>query len=306
MIAYYYPTTIICLDDNKGFLRAISNNLKGNNFEVETYVDPDQVQNILDNANISDSNNNLVQEIDGVLLGDRAININISNISKQRSLIKKSNNISVLLIDNDMPQIQGLDFLDQLNNNKTYRILLTGQEVDNKVISAFNSGVIDSYINKSDINLVDNLIVQINEGINKYFSKSSLLIQQVIASDKSRSTALSSACFNQFFTKIIRQKNIVEYYLIDAQGSYLMVDKLGNKYTLLILEQENALAHLDLLQENGIEECESENVILQKKMLYFNDQDTLGNNFYELDERISNLDGYMYKIFDGDILNFMR
>ena len=41
-------------------------------------------------------------------------------------------------------------------------------------------------------------------------------------------------------------------------------------------------------------------------MLYFNDQDKLGNNFYELDEKISNLDGYMYKIFDGDILNFMR
>jgi len=273
MIAYYFPTKVILLDDNESFLRAIRGNLKYNNFKIETYVNPNNVKDVLSNNNLSKFNDNLVKATDGILLGDRAINVNLSNIIKIHSRINAKDQVSVLVIDNDMPQIKGLDFLNKLKNKDVYRILLTGKVNDQEVIKAFNDGLINSYINKADINLADNLLIKINEGIKNYFSKSSILVQQIIASDKSRPTVLSNIHFEKFFLEIVRKKNIDEYYLIDAQGSYLMIDKLGNKYTLLILEHENSLAHLDILQENGIEEYISNKVISKKIMLYCHSSD---------------------------------
>jgi len=306
MIAYYFPTKVILLDDNESFLRAIQENLKYNNFKIETHLNPNNVKNILCNGNLSKFNDNVFKETDGILLGDRAINVNLSNIIKLHSLRKETDHVSVLVIDNEMPQIKGLEFLKQLENKDAYRILLTGHVNDQQVISAFNEGLIDSYINKADINLSDNLLMTINAGIKKYFSKSSILIQQVIESDKSRPTALSDVNFEEFFFKLVRKKSIEEYYLIDAQGSYLMIDKLGNKYTLLILDYENSLAHLDMLQENGIEEYISNKVISKKTMLYCHSSKTKKITFFELNEKIPNLNGFMYKIYDGDILKLLR
>jgi CheY-like chemotaxis protein len=306
MIAYYFPTKVILLDDNESFLRAIQENLKYNSFKIETHVNPNKVKNILCNGNLSKFNDNVFKETDGILLGDRAINVNLSNIIKLHSLGKETAHVSVLVIDNEMPQIKGLEFLKQLENKDVYRILLTGQVNDQQVISAFNKGLIDSYINKADINLSDKLLIAINAGIKKYFSKFSILIQQVIESDRSRPTALSDIHFEEFFFTIVRKKNIKEYYLIDAQGSYLMIDKLGNKYTLLILDHKNSLAHLDVLQENGIEEYISNKVILKKIMLYCYSSETKETKFFELDKKIPNLDGFMYRIYDGDILKLLR
>lgn len=302
MIIYSYPVKVILVDDNIEFLEVLSLNLKNKNFFVEAFSDVCLVRTLLEKYP-----SKLYSEFDvkdGDFLGEKAISVNIEEVRNVYSNKNQNKEFVVLVIDNNMPKKNGIDFLKTINESNVYKILLTGETEESTVIEAFNAGIIDGYISKADTALYEKLPQQITKGINKYFKNRSDLLVKSIIHDSTRITALSSNVYKNFVYNIIQQYNIIEYYLLDTQGSYIMFGSEGRVYTLLILGEDSAKAHLDIAIEEGCSKELLESAKLNQGKIYSNYKTKDSIEFLLLDKKIKSLEGFVYKMFDGDILDF--
>ena len=302
MIIYSYPVKILLIDDNEEFLKVLSRNLESKKFLIETYSNSLQAEKILEN-NTSNSQNDFNIK-DGDKLGERSINVNINGIKDIYSDNIKNNEFVVLVIDNEMPNRNGIELLKTVFMPNMYKILLTGETQEQEIIEAFNAGIIDSYISKADMDLYEKLPQQIEKGINCYFEKKSNLLKKAIVYDKTRSTALSSQVYIDYISDFIKKHKIIEYYLIDSQGSYIMFGPQKEIFTLLILGEDNGQAHLDIAIEEGCREDMLTAARLNIGKIYSFHKDANNIQFFLLDEVIPSLRGFHYKIYEGDILDF--
>ena len=149
-----------------------------------------------------------------------------------------------------MPSQDGLEFAKQIRKNcKDLKIvMLTGEATDKLAIEAFNEGAIDRFIKKSSSNFTTTLNKTIYELQKEYFcdlSKSTVLTLAV-----NQNCCLGDEAFISFFNKLIRQKNIVEYYLVDELGSFLLLDTMGNHSFLVVKSDSVVNAYSDIAQDN--------------------------------------------------------
>lgn len=100
--------------------------------------------------------------------------------------------ISVLLIDYHMPDIQGINFLGKIQHLPIKSALITG-EINYQIgIDAFNSGLVDAYLRKDDpdfSNKIQNIVRDLEW---KYFTDMSNVI-----------TTLSDFSYLNFFVTLL-------------------------------------------------------------------------------------------------------
>ncbi len=131
-----------------------------------------------------------------------------------------------------MPKINGIEMCRKLQNYPFRKILLTGK-ADNKIaVSAFNEGVIDKFIQKGSVGMVKSVDNAVDIAKSAFFKKhSDPFIAALSAETK---TILNEDEFFPLFKKIIKSKRIIEYYLIDKFGSFLMLDEDANCFFLIV------------------------------------------------------------------------
>jgi CheY-like chemotaxis protein len=146
--------------------------------------------------------------------------------------------ISVVIIDYAMPGMDGLEFCRQLENQHIKKILLTGQADEKLAIQAFNEGLIHRYVKKSDINaahLITKSIYELQlayfQGMSEKMGQERGMVQPVCLQDQA---------FVSLFQTICDEHKIIEYYLMDSSGSFLMLDEDANT-SMLIVKRESDL-----------------------------------------------------------------
>jgi CheY-like chemotaxis protein len=65
--------------------------------------------------------------------------------------------VAAVVVDYEMPDIDGIRFLSSINDAACTRVLLTGAAGDRQAINAFNAGLIDFYLRKSDAAMPEKL-----------------------------------------------------------------------------------------------------------------------------------------------------
>jgi CheY-like chemotaxis protein len=288
MIAYLYPVRVMAIDDNIEFLKVLLLHLESHNFSIDTYSEGTKAEKVLQNYKENLNNSFTVQ--DGDAIGERSINVNISEIKNIYQDVVKKKELAVVIMDNSMPDKKGLEILKTVNNANLYKILLTGETEEQEIISAFNAGVIDGYVSKSSINLYEILLQQVIKGIKRYFTNKSNLLVKAIVDDKTRSTAVPTREYQEFIINFIQQYKIMEYYLLDSQGSIIMFGPEEKVYTLLILGDDNAQAHLDIAIEEGCSKKLLDIAKNQKGKIYSIYKQEENTKFLLLDEQIENFE----------------
>ncbi len=155
---------------------------------------------------------------------------------------------SVLVVDYSMPQMNGVEFCAALRHLPCKKILFTGAADEKIAVDAFNRGLIDRYIKKSDDNALDRLEAEIGALEHEFFCARSDTLRDVLALH--HYTFVCDPAFAALVQRLTEQHGIVEHYLFPNPAGMLLIDRDG-KARLLVVETDESLgAHYEMAVDN--------------------------------------------------------
>lgn len=224
----FFPSTALFLDDSRDFLLNFVLQLD-ESVAYRTFNNPQGALDYIHHKNC---------ELD--VLKQDVCEVSVSRLySAIHSEVYNPNRfseVSVVVVDYAMPGMNGLEFCRRIENNNIKKILLTGQADEKLAIEAFNEGLIHRYIKKSDANAAELITKSIYELQLQYFQAMSNIIVRMLSLPSPK--CLQDKNFAHFFRTFCQENGIVEYYLADDCGSFLMLDDDANTSFLIVKNQQ--------------------------------------------------------------------
>ena len=250
---YYYPTTVLLLDDSEDFLTNFSLQLQ-NKLAVKLYSRPQSalayLKNLDDSSHVSYRVFSNAQDNGGANpVTNHTVNLNLSSIKDEIYNPKRFAEVAVVIIDYDMHSLNGLEFCRKLGNTPIKRILLTGKADEKIAVQAFNEGLIDHFIQKSNRDVIALVEENIERLQRQYFEDTSNDIRFMLS--KQAAPFVNDPIFIEFFQDICKKNDIVEYYLAEITGSFLLLDANANASWLVVKCYEDLSIHYEFAQDNN-------------------------------------------------------
>ena len=246
--SFYFPTQVMLVDDDPGYCQYMLQNLALDH--VTNFVSNSRASDALDVLNAcreaDELVGSLVNEGDELEWEHRAIDVNIYDQYKEIYNSSRFNRFSVLVVDYEMPSMNGFEVCQQLESPNIQKIILTGEADESLAVQAFNEGLIDHFIRKQSSTLLEDLEFAIQAAQHKFFCKLTETITNAVTRHTHPISAIAIPEFRRHFFQLIQTHNIVEYYLFESIGSFVMLDADGKSYGLftntpeqfeLVLEQ---------------------------------------------------------------------
>lgn len=249
----YFPSTALFVDDSHDFLLNFVLQLD----ESLAYRVFDSPFDALDHIHKRQTkNDHLTQrclseyaEAKNCPLTNHTINLDLATIHEEIYNPHRFGEISVVVVDYALAGMDGLEFCRRLENSNIRKILLTGDTDEKVVIEAFNQGLIHRYIQKSSPNVAEKITQSIAELQLEYFQSMSEVISRLLA--LSSASCLYNKKFVEFFQQFRQEKKIVEYYLVDNSGSFLLLDDDANASFLIVKNEADRRLLYDLALDSG-------------------------------------------------------
>ncbi|WP_027820428.1 response regulator [Paraburkholderia bannensis] len=169
-----------------------------------------------------------------------------------RSLVQRParfESISVVVVDYDMPELNGVEFCRRLANPALKKIMLTGKADERVAVKSFNEGLIDRFIRKHEVDAVEMLNQAIQDMQAAYFDKTSGAVLDALA--VSEYAFLKDAALAAHVKGIFASLGIVEHYLSYQPHGLLMFDAEGTAWLLIIHTDESLRGVREIAVEQG-------------------------------------------------------
>jgi CheY-like chemotaxis protein len=249
---FYFPTTVMFVDDNAAFLMNLSLQLEGN-IAYKLFSSP---INALIEVNSATRTTTPASELfsrhtdsDDLSFSRQLIDLNLDDIHRFIHDGRRFEEVSVIVVDYAMPEMSGLEFLKNLKNPNIKRVLLTGIADEKIAVKAFNEGLIDRFIMKNDKSALTSLNYLIVELQNQYFEQAGKILNDALAIGAQR--FLHDAAFAKTFNTLCRENKIVEYYLCNNPDGMLLLDAEGRMTRLVVYTDTDLLAQIEIAQEQN-------------------------------------------------------
>lgn len=144
---------------------------------------------------------------------------------------------SVVVVDYDMPGMNGLDFCRRITDPAVRKILLTGKADEHIAVQSFNEGIIHRFIRKQDEAAVTKLNRAVRELQSAYFDDVCQSIVDTLAD--SEYAFLRDEALARRVDELCSSLGIVEHYLSYCPCGLLMFDSAGNSYLLIVHTNES-------------------------------------------------------------------
>jgi CheY-like chemotaxis protein len=237
-----YPTTTLILDDNEDFVTQLGDLLQSKHIPSRLFSDPRKALDFLNQEYKADPfTNHCVKTYPDRDLDTYISHLDIRKIHHEIYNSNRFSQISVLCVDYAMPSINGLDFCKQINDEFSLKLILTGDAGPTFAIDAFNEHAIDKFVQKGAIDLPELIVKSVRELQQRYFLK---LSEAVLNKVNQRLYNQAPSCltdenFAVFFNQLCEKNQIVEYYLLDESGSFLLLDKNAVPSWLLVKSEKD-------------------------------------------------------------------
>lgn len=264
---FHHPIKVIFLDDNRAFLDAIDLEF-ATQINLQTLTNAEAAFKAVDNhsQNITKSVFKLMNDVNVDAISDHVINFKIINLLNHIYDKTRFDHVAVLVVDYEMPDINGIDFCKKLKESKIFRIMLTAEADKDIAIKAFNNGLIDKFILKTSQELYSEITLAVHELTRRYFRE---LSYSVINEHVSSIDALfSNKIYLEIFAKVKLQSQAVEYYMVDNSGSFLFLDKDANPTWFIVRHSKELDQQLELLQGYEVP-CQIMESITKKEKILF-------------------------------------
>ena len=247
ILPFYFPTTVVFVDDSASFLDNLILHLNPNlAFRLFDSAAEALVMVNMDGRVIPENGHFFAPyPFPGDLpYGHRAFDLNLDLIHREVHNEHRFEQVSVVVVDYEMPSIDGLKFCRSIQDPAVKKILLTGKADEKIAVRAFNEGIIDRFITKQDPNATTVLNEAIAEMQQAYFRYVAHMLHEVLKFDSP--VFLYDILFANRFGQICKELDIVEYYLCGEPDGMLLIDTDGIAYQLIIKTDKTMLSHFEI------------------------------------------------------------
>jgi CheY-like chemotaxis protein len=249
---FFFPTTVIFVDDSTDYLQNLSLQLDSS-LAFQLFDSPIHALAALNGTN---SRPTLVERIfsryhdtEDMPLSHHVIDVNLDKVHREVYNEFRFEQISVAVVDYDMPSIDGLEFCMRIKNPAVKKVLLTGKADEKIAVHAFNQGIIDRFILKQDQQVINTLNQAIHELQRVYFTQTERMLADALAIGKH--AFLRDTLFAQKFAEICEKLQVVEFYLCSEPDGMLMLDADGATTLLIVSNEEGLRSQYEIACEEG-------------------------------------------------------
>jgi len=264
---FYFPSMVVFVDDSRNFLDNFSLQLDAD-LAFQLYDSPIAALTAL---NAPAEKNSSVEQFfsisrfgDELPLSHHVLDLNLNNIVREAQNPHRFERISVVVVDYDMPEMDGLELCRNIKNHSIKKILLTGKADEKLAVQAFNQGLIDRFIMKQDAEVIPSLNQAIVELQQAYFENMARSMKEALSLGSH--SFLRDGRFAEEFNKICQQAGVVEFYLTAMPEGYLLLDAKGSASLLVIKTEDELQSHFEIAADQGapaklLEQLKSHKVI---------------------------------------------
>lgn len=249
----YFPTTTVLVDDQESFLSKVELNLKQIT-PLRSFNDPLTALEFMNQSSKKQLQldkimvNTLEMEASLGKADQHALTIDIPAILKHLYNPRRFLEVSDILIDYNMPQMNGIDLCEKIKDGSIRKLIVTGDMDISIAITAFNKGSISKFIPKQTEKFTQTLIDCIKTEKENYFITHSTTILKILTNDTYN--CLGNSSFIQLFKNLCQEHKTVEYYMIDDNGSFLLLNAEGQP-TWFVVRSAQALEDSWVFAEDG-------------------------------------------------------
>ena len=244
----FYPTQIVFVDDNPDFLDALAVTFS-KQFNVQTF---DNTEDALDYINEYQREADLVANDEKPKPqgdSDAWVKRVLTHQNIKRFDELKIKEVSVLVVDYSMPNMNGIEFCEQISNASIKKVLLTGYATPADAVRAFNNNTIHYYLKKNDANMLQDLEAAINQLQHAYFNElSSSLKAEAIDSG---TPFFADPQLANYFQQTCESLGVTEYYYLTNPSRFALHTSDGRSFSCVIYTEEDIAEHLQILQEES-------------------------------------------------------
>ena len=244
---FYFPTTVVFVDDSRTFLSNLCLNLDPGlayrQFE-SPFVALIEVNEASTAPPVIGELFSLYRHRNDTDPSRHVIDLRLDMIHREMYNERRFEQVSTVVVDYDMPNINGLEFCRQLKSRAIKKVLLTGKADEQMAVRAFNEKTIHRFIRKQDSDVMAQIDRAIAELQLEYFEQ----IQQILSDTLAVGTHLFlfDPEFAQRFAQIRQELGIVEHYLSCTPDGILMLDTFGTLYLLIVQTEEMVRAQYEI------------------------------------------------------------
>lgn len=247
---FYFPSAITCIDDNHVMLSSLKGLLE-NDYMVMGMDNPREAltffkyyQSRLSKTKFLNCLNEY--ECDNPL-NRVPVYLEMGKIMEIANFSQRYEEVSVIIVDYLMPQIDGITLCRSLSRIPCKKILLTAHADHEKTLAAFNEGIIDRFIVKDGENTISELVNAVQILTQKYFIELTTKLRNHL--EVNCYLPVNDDVFINFFTNLVEKYKIKEYYLIDKNGSFLLINS-DNKISYLAVHTDASLNYFTDLYDD--------------------------------------------------------
>jgi CheY-like chemotaxis protein len=213
----FYPASVVFLDDSTDFLHALRGIFSERHL-TRFFTKPCAALRFISSrrqaasaGGISGSDYKELERKGGNALG-RDLLTNDSRFEE----------VAAVVVDYEMPEMDGVEFLASIKDVPCTKILLTGKAGEAEAVDAFNAGLIDFYLKKSDADMARKLAAVLADANQRHCAERGQIGVHDVGSTycDPRTVAVMN--------EIVDRERIAEYYWRSEQDVVLMFDCAGN------------------------------------------------------------------------------
>jgi CheY-like chemotaxis protein len=156
---------------------------------------------------------------------------------------------SVLVVDYSMPGMDGIQFCEAVRDLPCRKILLTGVADERVAIEAFNRGLIDRYVRKSDAHALDRLEAELTQLQEGYFLAQSEALRMLLSLHDYSFANDPAIC--GLVRELGARHKIVEHYLYKTPPGFLMYDREARPWLLAVETEQSMNAQYEIALDGG-------------------------------------------------------
>jgi len=247
---YQHPVLVVLIDDSRSYLDSITFQLDSR-FPCKTFIDTkaaiDWIKSTYQHYMADIAHPIQVGYDDETSCLERrnaAINLHeiyCEVLNKQRFDIP-----AVLVVDYAMPQMNGVQLCEALQNIPCKKILLTGQADERVAVDAFNNKLIDQFIKKNDPAAIHRLELAINSLKKVFFTEQTSTLKDLLT--RHTYTFLADPAIASLVEQLYQDYGFVEHYLFPNPPGILFIDFNGNTKLMVIETEASLMSHYEMAQ----------------------------------------------------------
>jgi CheY-like chemotaxis protein len=247
---FSYPLTVAIIDDDSLFLEALTSLLE-KQYPLKIFNTPLSAVDFFETYTPLLSSLKLIRgctELENYdVSGHLPIDLNLTVSKELISNPLRTEELSVLIVDYNMPGMNGLELCRKLKSFPMKKILLTGEGSDQLAITAFNEGIIDCFIRKESLSLPEDITLHLNSLNQAYLSNNTKHLVKHLETD--HLLPVSDPEFISFFNEWCQAHRIKECYVIDQNANFMLIDE-HNVTSFFITHTERTLNNFIELHED--------------------------------------------------------